>query len=106
MPMVARANGLATRRRDEIEGFCIWRGMPMDEDMGGTERAAAGDAKAICDVCGATTPHVAFVRLVGQRGMSEPIEAVYACEACRARIAEEEIPFDAEIAAGLQAADV
>jgi hypothetical protein len=37
--------------------------------------------------------------------MAEPIETVKVCDACRVRIAEEEIPFDAEIAADLQAAE-
>ena len=77
----------------------------MDEDIVGLERSVTSDDLTVCDVCGATVSHVASVRLVGQRGPSEPIETVQACDACRARMATEEIPFDAEIAASLQAAE-
>jgi hypothetical protein len=79
--------------------------MPMDEDLGGFERTSTGDELAVCDVCGAMVFHVELVRLAGQRGMAEPIETVQVCDACRVRIADAEIPFDAEIAAGLQAAE-
>jgi hypothetical protein len=46
-----------------------------------------------------------LLRVAGVSGRSEPVEALHVCEACRARIAAEDVSFEAEIAAGLQAAD-
>lgn len=77
----------------------------VDEEVVGLEREFTGEKIASCDLCGRPVPQPSLIRLAGLTSLSEPVEVLHACEDCRARIEQEEVPFDEEIAAGLQAAE-
>lgn len=77
----------------------------MDEDLIGLEREMTGEQLVTCDFCGQLVPRSSLIRIEGRAGMAEQVEALHACGECRRRIAQGELPFEEEIAAGLQEAD-
>jgi hypothetical protein len=83
----------------------FWRSVVVDEDVVGLERNLTGDELMVCEFCGQPVARSSVVRVAGVPHQSEPVEALHVCEACRARIVAEDVAFEAEIAAGLQAAD-
>ena len=76
----------------------------VDAEVIGQEREITGEDLVLCDFCGQPVPGSSLIRVAGVPEMSEPVEALNACEDCRLRIEQEELSFDEEIAAGLQAA--
>jgi hypothetical protein len=77
----------------------------MDEDAVGLERALTGEAIVVCEFCGQPVSGSSVGRVEGVRGVAEPVECLHVCQDCRDRIEQDEVPFDEEIAAGLQTAD-
>jgi hypothetical protein len=77
----------------------------VDQDVVGIEHVIAGEAVDFCELCGRAMTHASLVRLGGRAHLAEPVEVLRVCAECRAQIEQDEVPFDAEIAAGLQAAD-
>jgi ribosome-binding protein aMBF1 (putative translation factor) len=77
----------------------------VDEDSVGLARALTGEDRVICDFCGQPVQASAVVRIEGAPAVSEPVEVLHVCDDCRLRIEQEEIPFEEEIAAGLQTAE-
>jgi hypothetical protein len=77
----------------------------VDEDAVGLERALSGEELVVCDFCGRLVPWTAVIRVEGAPALSEPVEVLHVCNDCRLRIEEEEMPFEEEIAAGLQAVE-
>jgi len=77
----------------------------MEDDILGLERELASEEISVCDICGQPLPRSSFMRVAGDRAVAEPVEYLHVCKNCRDHIVEEEVPFEAEIAAGLQAAD-
>jgi hypothetical protein len=77
----------------------------IDNEMVGPERTITSVHLKTCDLCGAVVPQLSVVRVAGLPGVSEPVEVIQACDECRLRIEQDDVPFDAEVAAGLQAAD-
>jgi hypothetical protein len=77
----------------------------VDEDVIGEKRDLTGENPAICDFCGQLVPRSSLFLRAGVPGVSEPVEVLRICTDCRTRVEQEEIPFDEEIAAGLQAAE-
>jgi hypothetical protein len=77
----------------------------VDDEVVGQVREVTGQTVVSCDFCGQPVPRTSLLRVAGVSALSEPVEALHVCDACRARIKEGEIPFDEEIAAGLQAAE-
>ena len=72
----------------------------MDEDIVGLQRAVTGKDLAVCDLCGAPETGLSVVRKVAEAG-----EYVHVCRECRDRMERDELPIDAEIAAGLPVGD-
>jgi hypothetical protein len=77
----------------------------VDEDVVGLARAIPGAGLAVCDLCGQPVPRASLIRIAGSPELSEPVEALHACEECRIRIEQVEVSYDEEIAAGLQVAE-
>ena len=77
----------------------------IDEDVVGLAREVTGESLVVCDLCGQPVAASSLLPLAGRAGGAEPVEAIRACPECRRRIEQDEISFDDEIAAGLQAAD-
>lgn len=77
----------------------------VDEDVAGLRRALTGEPMALCDLCGRAVPPSSLVKHSGLASVAEPVEIIHVCAECRARIALDDVPFDEEIAAGLQEAD-
>jgi hypothetical protein len=77
----------------------------VDDETIGPERTVTTAYLGTCDLCGQVAPRLTLVRLAGLPGVSEPVEVIHVCEECRLRIEQDEVPFDEEIAAGLQAAE-
>jgi hypothetical protein len=69
------------------------------------EYELAAQQIATCDLCGNTVMGPRLQVLAGKPDTGEPVESVYVCEDCWLRIKREEVPFEAEIEAGLQPAD-
>jgi hypothetical protein len=72
----------------------------MDEDVVGLQRALTGEDLSVCDLCGRAEMHVSVVRNVAEAG-----EYVHVCRECRDRLERDDLPINAEIAAGLPAAE-
>jgi hypothetical protein len=77
----------------------------VDEDVVGIEHVIAGKHVEFCELCGRAVANSSLVRLGGQAHMAEPVDVLRVCAECRTQIRQGEVPFDAEIAAGLQVAD-
>ncbi len=77
----------------------------VDEDVAGLRHEVTGDHLGFCDLCGRPVPRASLVRHAGVPHVAEPVEALQVCPECLARIAADDVPFDEEIAAGLQEAD-
>ncbi len=79
--------------------------MVVDEDVIGPYRELTGAKLIICDLCRQPVAQAVLIRREGLPGLSEPVDILHVCEDCRARMEQEEVPFDEEISAGLQAAE-
>jgi hypothetical protein len=77
----------------------------VDEEIAGHHHEVTGERLAICDLCGRPVPRAALVRHAGVPGVAEPVEVLHICPECQARLEIDDVPFDQEIAAGLQEAD-
>ncbi|HKG25266.1 MAG TPA: hypothetical protein VKB09_06420 [Thermomicrobiales bacterium] len=75
-----------------------------DETVGLRHELADGDA-AICDLCGRPIARNGLTDLAVDRGMGEPVEAIRVCPSCGRSAEADELPYDAEIAAGLRESD-
>ena len=72
----------------------------MDEDIVGLQRAVTGKDLAVCDLCGAPDTGLSVVRNVAEAGI-----ACMSAGVSRAEMERDELPIDAEIAAGLPVRD-
>jgi hypothetical protein len=77
----------------------------VDEELIGLRRELADKNAAVCDLCGRPLPRAELNDLAVDRGMGEPVEAVQVCPACGRAASQDDVPFDAEIAAGLRDRD-
>jgi hypothetical protein len=77
----------------------------MDDEVIGLRHEVADAEAAVCELCGRPIARDGLRSLAVDRGMGEPVEAIRVCPACQ-RVAEaDEVPYDAEVAAGLREAD-
>ena len=74
----------------------------VDEERILQKQEITGEEVATCDLCGRPVHVSALVKISGVPTIAEPIEELHVCEECWCRIEQEEVPFDAEIAARLQ----
>jgi hypothetical protein len=77
----------------------------IDEETIGPARDVMGEPLEPCDLCGQVAPRLYVIRLSGFSAIAEPVEMISVCESCRLRVEQDDVPFDEEIGAGLQAAD-
>jgi hypothetical protein len=77
----------------------------MDEELVGLRHDLAGRDAAVCDLCGRPIDRDGLSSLAVDRGMGEPVEAIHVCPSCNRAAETDEVPYDAEIAAGLREAD-
>jgi hypothetical protein len=77
----------------------------MDEEVIGQRHELAGNDAAVCDLCGRPIPRANLSPLPVDRGMGEPVEAVQVCPSCGRAANADDVPYDAEIAAGLRESD-
>ena len=77
----------------------------VDDEAVGPQRTVTAAPLAACDLCGQVAPRLSVLRVAGLPGVSEPVEVIHVCDECRLRVEQDEVPFDEEIAAGLQVAD-
>ncbi|MCA9878121.1 MAG: hypothetical protein KC442_10070 [Thermomicrobiales bacterium] len=73
----------------------------MEVDVAGLQRALTSSETAVCDLCGQPGLVSAAVPLAGAPEVAEPVEYLRVCRECRERLAQGDLPVDAEIAAGL-----
>jgi hypothetical protein len=74
----------------------------VDEEVVGQRSEVTKENLVACDLCGQYVERSSLIRHAGFADVSEPVEVLHVCEDCHTRIEQEEIPFDEEIAAGLQ----
>ena len=77
----------------------------MDDESIGLQHEATGSAAITCDLCGRPVAIDDARDLAVDRGMGEPIETIRVCPSCHRTAGADELPYDAEIAAGLRDAD-
>jgi hypothetical protein len=77
----------------------------MDDESVGQRRELAGNTAVLCDLCGRPTTRGGLSDVAVDRGAGEPVEAIRICPACGRALEAEELPYDAEITAGLRDAD-
>jgi hypothetical protein len=77
----------------------------MNEDQLIRRGEVTGDAIGTCDFCGQPIAIETIEHVTVDPGRGERVETVRACPACGQAITRDDVPFDAEIAAGLQAPD-
>jgi hypothetical protein len=77
----------------------------MDDETVGMRHELAGDSPALCDLCGRPIAAGDLADLAVDHGMGEPVEQIRACRACNRTAEAADLPYDAEIGAGLRDAD-
>jgi hypothetical protein len=77
----------------------------VDDEAVGLRHEVTGSDAVTCDLCGRPVALDDLSDLAVDRGMGEPVEAVRACPSCHRAAGADDLPYDAEIAAGLRDAD-
>ncbi len=77
----------------------------MDDESVGLRLELAGSDTALCELCGRPIARNGLSDLPVDRGMGEPVEAIRICPSCNRTAEADELPYDAEIVAGLRDAD-
>jgi hypothetical protein len=77
----------------------------VDDDIVGLRRELASGDSATCDLCGRPVALDDLSDLAVDRGMGEPVETIRVCSSCRRTAGADDVPYDAEIAAGLRDAE-
>ena len=77
----------------------------MDDESVGLRHEVAGLGAAVCELCGRPIDRNGLSDLPIDRGMGEPVEAIRICPSCSRTVEADELPYDAEIVAGLRDAD-
>jgi hypothetical protein len=80
-------------------------GIAMDDEAVGLRHELAASDAAVCELCGRPIARTGLSDLPVDRGMGEPVEAIRVCPSCNRMAEAEELPYDAEIVAGLRDAD-
>lgn len=77
----------------------------MDEEVVGLRHEATETDTAVCELCGRPIPREGLSSVAVERGMRGPVEAIRVCPSCNRTAEADELPYDAEIAAGLRDAE-
>jgi hypothetical protein len=77
----------------------------MDDEAVGLRHELAGSDAAVCELCGRPVARNGLSDLPVNRGMGEPVEAIRICPSCNRTVEADELPYVAEIVAGLREAD-
>jgi hypothetical protein len=77
----------------------------VDDELLRQRQEVAGSATTTCDLCGIAFDGAAAVAVAGRGADGEPVEPIRVCDDCQRLMARDEVPFEAEIDAGLRPAD-
>lgn len=77
----------------------------MDDESIGLQHEVTPHEPSVCELCGRPFARNELRAVSVARGIGEPVETMRICPACARADEEDEVPYDAEIGAGLREAD-
>ncbi|HEY7037093.1 MAG TPA: hypothetical protein VH482_37580 [Thermomicrobiales bacterium] len=77
----------------------------MDDESVGLRHEMASTDVTICELCGRPIARDGLSDLSIDRGMGEPVETIRVCPSCGRTAEADDLPYDAEILAGLRDTD-
>lgn len=77
----------------------------MSDDFLAQRAEVTGETVPVCDLCGFPIRPVSAQRVTVDPGLGERVETVRVCPQCGRVLTGDEIPFEAEVDAGLREAD-
>jgi hypothetical protein len=79
--------------------------LAVDDESVGLKHEVDGTKAANCELCGRPVARDGLSDLTVDRGIGEPVETIRVCPSCGRTAVVDDLPYDAEIRAGLRNAD-